>query len=61
VGPTTEDIMHELLEVVFVAVACITVSYLVEEALADVLRWLNGADRGEGLARRTSRMDIGTF
>jgi hypothetical protein len=53
--------MHDLLEVVFVAVACITVSYLVEEALADVLRWLNGADRGEGLSRRTGRMDIGTF
>jgi len=53
--------MHELLEVVFVAVACITVSYLVEEALADLLRWLSGADRGEGLSRRTGRLDIGTF
>jgi hypothetical protein len=53
--------MHDLLEVVFVAVACITVSYLVEEALADVLRWLNGADRGESQPGRTSRLDMGTF
>ncbi len=56
--------MHELLEVVFVAVACITVSYLIEEALADIGRWLNGRDQGEGQPgrpRRASRQDISTF
>jgi len=54
--------MHELLEVVFVAVVCIIFSYLIEEALADIGRWLNGADDREGqpaLPRRSGGLDLG--